>query len=220
MITAPSAVGSAGWYGKLPVLGDFASRRLPHEFIEPWDQWLAQAIGDWQAREADWLDHYLQGPSLRFLISPGVLGDVAWAGVLMPSVDAVGRYFPLSIAASRPRLPDTATSLQTLLDWLHRLDDLALDALQFDWSVDTLEAALHQLGDWPSTAADAPGSLADRIADVLNQGAPRAPTVWIRDHGLDAPSLYPHDGLPDSHTLSALMAGRSIDDSMFHQDRP
>ena len=29
-----------GWYGKLPASGDFATRRLPPSFIEPWDAWL------------------------------------------------------------------------------------------------------------------------------------------------------------------------------------
>ena len=27
-----------GFYGKLPYVGDFVSRRLPGEFIRPWDQ--------------------------------------------------------------------------------------------------------------------------------------------------------------------------------------
>ena len=33
-----------GWYGKLPTLGDFASRRLESDFIEPWDLWLGEAM--------------------------------------------------------------------------------------------------------------------------------------------------------------------------------
>ena len=26
-----------GWYGKIPSLGDFASRRLPQSFVAAWD---------------------------------------------------------------------------------------------------------------------------------------------------------------------------------------
>ena len=28
---------AAGWYGKLPTLGDFASRRLDNDFVDIWD---------------------------------------------------------------------------------------------------------------------------------------------------------------------------------------
>ena len=87
-----------GWYGKLPSLGDFASRRLSAGFIEAWDAWLAAGMADWCRREPDaWLAHYLAGPSWRFLLMPGAMAGAsagekgAWAGVLMPSVDKVGR---------------------------------------------------------------------------------------------------------------------------------
>ena len=33
-----------GFYGKIPLLGDFVSRRLPRHFIEPWDSWLQSAF--------------------------------------------------------------------------------------------------------------------------------------------------------------------------------
>ncbi|MGS0758915.1 type VI secretion system-associated protein TagF, partial [Roseateles sp. GG27B] len=46
-----------GWYGKLPSLGDFASRRLNPDFIEDWDVWLATGLGDWREREpTTWLE--------------------------------------------------------------------------------------------------------------------------------------------------------------------
>ena len=73
----------AGWYGKLPVLGDFAQRRLPPEFVEPWDAWLAAGLADWQSRDEGWLDQYLAGSTWRFILSPGVIGPSTWAGVLI-----------------------------------------------------------------------------------------------------------------------------------------
>lgn len=92
-----------GFYGKLPALGDFVSRRLPRQFIEPWDQWLQSAIA--ASREqlgSDWLDVYLTSPIWRFGLGAGVCGTGAWAGVLMPSVDKVGRYYPLTLAVPVP----------------------------------------------------------------------------------------------------------------------
>lgn len=220
MISATPAASATGWYGKLPSLGDFASRRLPPEFIEAWDQWLARGMADWQAREPDWLAHYLSGPSWRFLIAPGVVGDSAWAGVLMPSVDQVGRYFPLCIAGAQPRLPGSAEALQTLLDWLLRLDDLALDAMQDDWPIATLDAELQRVGDWPSGQAEHASPLARRVADALAQASSPGPTLWISRDDLGAPFLYRHSGLPGSPVVSALLSGRLFDRSTTTEEAP
>ena len=88
----------AGWYGKLPALGDFAGRRLPGEFVARWDGWLqrgmARSRGDLGER---WMDLYLTFPVWRFMVPAEAAGQFAWCGVLLPSVDRVGRCFPLTI---------------------------------------------------------------------------------------------------------------------------
>lgn len=144
-----SASNAPGWYGKLPSTGDFASRRLPHELIEPWDHWLAEEIGELrQSRPDTWLAAYLDSPTWRFVLGAGVLGAaqaLPLAGVLMPSVDRVGRYFPLTIMAPLSGLPHDTQQADRLLAWLHALDDLAADALQDDWPIDELESALARL---------------------------------------------------------------------------
>lgn len=134
------------WYGKLPAVGDFASRRWPEALIEPWDQWLAQGLDGLRRQDPEgWLAGYLDSPIWRFVLCPGVLGpaqDQVLAGVLMPSVDRVGRYFPLSIVSPLPRLPHTIDEAQALFAWLHAIDDLAADVLQEDWSIERMEQAL------------------------------------------------------------------------------
>ena len=139
-----------GWYGKLPTLGDFASRRLGGDFIEPWDVWLGEGLAAQRATLGEaWLDAYLHSPTWRFVLMPSALPGLApqraLAGVLMPSVDRVGRYFPLTLVASLETLPKSAVELEQLLGWLHRLEDLALDALQDDWNIDELDGALARL---------------------------------------------------------------------------
>lgn len=156
-----------GWHGKLPSLGDFASRRLTPDFLAVWDTWLAQGMLHLRQRDAaGWLDAYLASPTRRFLLMPGVLpgaladdspgapgapddpaepGAPAWAGVLMPSVDRVGRYFPFSIVQPVHRLPAAPGQMQGLWRWLGQLDELAADALHDDWSVDRLESELARL---------------------------------------------------------------------------
>jgi len=139
--------GSPGWYGKLPTLGDFAQRRLPPDFVQAWDDWLAHELAAWQGVDpAGWLERYLAGPSWRFLLLPGSVpgwrSDDTMAGVLMPSVDCVGRYFPFTLAWQEPGTPVDVPALQRAFAQLHALDDLALDALQEDWAVDRLEDEL------------------------------------------------------------------------------
>ena len=91
--------GVPGWYGKIPYLGDFASRRLSQQFILEWDNWLQHSMTASRTMLGpDWLDTYLMSPIWRFVLLPGVIGESVWAGLLMPSVDKVGRHFPLTIA--------------------------------------------------------------------------------------------------------------------------
>lgn len=138
-----------GWYGKLPTLGDFASRRLATDFIEAWDLWLGDCLLGLKEQLGDsWLQAYLDSPVWRFVLLPGALGDVqgqAMAGVLMASVDRVGRYFPLTLVQALPREPANAPELEALMSWLHQLEDVAVDALQDDFSIDQLDQALALL---------------------------------------------------------------------------
>jgi type VI secretion system protein ImpM len=157
-----------GWYGKLPTLGDFASRRLEASFIAPWDAWLSEGIAALRTQAGEhWLDAYLASPVWRFVLMPGVIGlDTAMAGVLMPSVDRVGRYFPLTLATPLNATPQSAAQVDELQAWLHQLDDTAADALHDDWSVDQLEAALERLPPGlNATNAVPPG--ADALSSVL-----------------------------------------------------
>lgn len=139
-----------GWYGKLPSLGDFASRRLEPVFIDAWDAWLAGGLlALREARPDGWLEDYLGSPSWRFLLMPGVLpgtaGEAGWAGVLMPSVDRVGRYFPLTLVLPLSPGPATTQDMAALWAWLARLDELARDALFDDWGADRLEDELARM---------------------------------------------------------------------------
>jgi type VI secretion system protein ImpM len=146
--------GPPGWHGKLPSLGDFASRRLGPEFVAPWDGWLAAGLHALRGSAPEhWLQHYLTSPSWRFLLQPGVLpgggsgtapGAQAWAGVLVPSVDRVGRYFPLTLVQPLGSAAPDHRQLQALWRGLTAWDDLARDALHDDWSAEQLEAELHR----------------------------------------------------------------------------
>src|SRR3954463_4798360 len=134
MISATSAARetfSAGWYGKIPGPGDFITRRMPAAFSESWDRWLQSAIAGSRDRLGGrWRDTFLSMPVWRFVLSPGMLTPSAWAGVMAPSVDAVGRYFPLAVAAALPSGSlDAAATLLAAQGWLDEIEALALSAI-------------------------------------------------------------------------------------------
>lgn len=222
-----------GWHGKLPTLGDFASRRLEPAFVEVWDGWLAAGLAALrEAAPERWLDGYLASPIWRFLLLPGVLpgayAQQAWAGVLMPSVDRAGRYFPFTVAEPLPSPPRGAEALTRLDRWLHQLDDLAADALQDDWPVARLEGELERLSlpalpgsdpTRPTTVLAAPGvpltlpiaSAADvaRLAteDALGiwQTAASGQAFWWCEPGGEPGRLVVTRGLPAGPALGVLL---------------
>jgi type VI secretion system protein ImpM len=173
-----------GWHGKLPSLGDFASRRLDPAFIEVWDAWLAEGLLALREGHAEWLDAYLGSPSWRFLLAPealpGPAGTQGWAGVLMPSVDRVGRYFPLTIVLPLGSGPCDTERMRQLWFWLARLDELARDALHDDWTAGQLDDELARMA-LPDLAAAA------SAPDVTDDPAPA--TLIELPPGLDAASV-------------------------------
>lgn len=225
-----------GFYGKVPSLGDFVLRRLPRPFLDTWDKWLQSAMT--MSREQlgeNWLDVYLTSPIWRFGLSAGLCGDQAWAGVLMPSVDKVGRYYPLTIAAP---LQDSQ-SLQLLFGndgnaWFETLEQLALSCLDdgagIDWFDEQLQA--HPTPFYKPTVivsqqaagAEAPqgkfachlgmktleqanAALLDLNAGLMNHFMPQH-SLWSTS-GSDriGPSLLVCDGLPPIDAFAALLAG-------------
>jgi type VI secretion system protein ImpM len=90
----------AGFYGKLPARGDFVRVGLPRDFIDPWDDWLQSVIAGSQSLMGEaWLPAFLEAPVWRFILPPGMCGSQTVLGLMLPSVDRAGRYYPLTFAA-------------------------------------------------------------------------------------------------------------------------
>lgn len=134
-----------GFYGKLPCKGDFIRRGLAKDFVQPWDAWLQQGLAC--SREQlgkDWQDLYLVSPIWHFLLSAGLCGSSSWLGLMMPSVDKVGRYFPLTVAISLPfQISEHGLADTAIVNWFAQADDLALSALDepFDFDQFVLDIA-------------------------------------------------------------------------------
>ncbi|HMK85278.1 MAG TPA: type VI secretion system-associated protein TagF [Steroidobacteraceae bacterium] len=126
-----------GLYGKLPTHGDFLRRRVADDFLAAWDPWLQQCIASSRAVLGErWLSIYLTSPVWRFALGPNVCGAAPAAGLLVPSVDRVGRYFPLTLVWTTPTELSTfevALRFQRGFERAERLllDTLALEQFEF-----------------------------------------------------------------------------------------
>lgn len=136
-----------GFFGKVPSLGDFVTRDLPREFLDGWDEWLQKSIAESKVSLGDaWLNTYLTSPIWRFVLLPGVCGEKGWAGILMPSVDKVGRYFPLTFASSLGDGVQPFQILEEASDWFDAAELLALSVLDEEKvDVDVLATSLQAL---------------------------------------------------------------------------
>lgn len=132
-----------GAFGKMPSIGDFFHISPAGGFVQAWDPWVQQALlTGAQAFGTGWDAAYMSAPIWRFSLSAGLAGPAPVLGVLMPSIDRVGRRFPLTLMTALPPGPVVATHLAS--DALfERLEDLALAALEDDMTRDRLALALE-----------------------------------------------------------------------------
>lgn len=173
------AAAPAGLFGKLPDHRDFVRRSLPEGFVAPWDAWLSAALAESRARlGADWLAAFLEAPVWRFALAPGVCGPRGAAGVLAPSVDGVGRHFPLTLAALTDAPPDPGASA-----WHDALEAIAIDAVTAGWGAEAVAAALAAAGTPPPG-----GTVAGSVWQTA--GAPRVQPRRLELAGLPAPEAF------------------------------
>jgi len=222
----------AGWYGKMPCLGDFAHRRLAPDFIAAWDAWLQRSIATSRQQLGDaWLDSFLTSPMWRFALTPGLCGSCAHIGVVTPSVDKAGRYFPLTLALALHER-DSATRAMREESWFGELETIALAALDVGFSIDALERRLYEhpfeqaIGDeasdareltarWRNTEAlpvfhfssaqALPAAIEAAAYRVFEQTAAGLSFWWCVAPDTGASELHVHVGLPSPDHFRTLM---------------
>lgn len=227
-----NAPAAPGFIGKVPSHGDFVTRRLTAEFKHAWDQWLEAGIT--VSREqlgGNWPGVFMNSPVWRFALSPGLCGKGAWAGVMLPSMDRVGRYFPLTLAAP---VADSSSLMdlfggQAGRDWFAGLERLALSCREPGFNLEEFDQRL-QAHPLPETAPGASGSLpaAGKFAQhvglasleqtaeglrkasaaLLNRLLPLHSLWCTGGAGPVAPSLLLAEGLPPSDAYVALLTGQ------------
>lgn len=224
-----------GYYGKVHTHGDFVSRGLPRSFIDPWDTWLQEAIStSHQQLGNTWLNYYLTSPLYRFVLSPGICGNQVWQGVLMPSVDKVGRYYPMTVSLMDKQRINPFIALQIRSKWFGAIERLVLSCLddnfdleKFNLSLSTYsfkdeccagqteqshismpEKKLHHA--WQQslkTIESLPGLFPDILDNLLKEQCFAYSLWWTQGSEIVSPSLLICEGLPHFQGMAALFDG-------------
>lgn len=128
-----------GYYGKIRTEGDFVTRNLPRSFREPWHLWMQSIIQNIKQQMDNWGPHFLTFPVYRFALSAGICGEQAWLGVLIPSLDKVGRPYPMVLCRSLSPGENLLGANNKYSNWLEQAEALALYCLEDDPSIFSLE---------------------------------------------------------------------------------
>ncbi|MBU7578987.1 MAG: type VI secretion system-associated protein TagF [Porphyrobacter sp.] len=121
-------------FGKLPAHGDFVSRGVPGALREKLDEWLSQWLSQAQAAHGQAFTEVYENAAPWLFDGPGA------AAVLLPSMDAVGRHYPLLVVTAPACL-------------MQDIYDAAVDALVTGATSDDLRAQLAALEPDPQTPA-------------------------------------------------------------------
>jgi len=184
-----------GFHGKIPARGDFVRKGLPRSFTEPWDSWMQQMLTTSRSALGDqWLPAWLAGPVWRFALTPGSCGPDAVLGVWIPSVDAVGRYFSLTIASVVPNA-DGAILIRHGGGFLSAAEDAARDALSKELAPDDLAVRIADAQLAPPSDAGVDPSL-----------CPAEGGVWWATRASSAPeTVFTSTCLPDEGTFCSML---------------
>lgn len=185
------ALPAAGFFGKIPSRGDFIRRGLSSSLIDVWEAWVGQAIGASRALLGDgWDEAWMVAPVWRFTLADGVCGTAPVLGLMMPSVDRVGRLYPLMIAVEltgQTGMPDPDEGLA----FLDLAEDAGRDALADELEPDTLWERLRS-ATYPVTC-----------------GAAGRSVWWTEGSGSVAANTVVLDGMPPMPDHAAMLAGET-----------
>ncbi|MDR7342227.1 type VI secretion system protein ImpM [Pantoea alhagi] len=137
-----------GWYGKLPVTGDFLQRRLAENLVTGWSNWFQQGLSQGH-QQKETAEAFLRAPVWNFIIpvTPGF--QRIQMGCLLPSRDRVGRNWPL--VAVKTFTPEQWHPAQLIIagDWYRQLGNCLLQAVREPQPVEVLDQHLLALAPLP-----------------------------------------------------------------------
>jgi len=135
-----------GLYGKLPSKRDFIAIGTPRELLDLWEPWMQGGISASRHSLGDnWKQAFLTAPIWRFWLGADLCGTTV-LGAFMPSLDGVGRYFPLTLFAC----PDEGSAIpppefDPQDAWFAAAEEFLLATLEQDTTFETVTTGLERL---------------------------------------------------------------------------
>ena len=215
-------------YGKLPAKRDFIAIGAPREFLNAWEPWLQGAISASRTKLGDkWQSAFLTAPIWRFWLGADICGRSV-IGAFMPSLDGVGRYFPLTLFAcadDNAAIPPPEFGSQD--DWFDAAEAFLMSTLDHDAKFEAMTAELGALRppfqEFPSGPAQDVGC--NRNGAIPGRGQSFSElfsSIRVRDHakiyagstfwwtiggeGIAPVALF-GKGMPDPFLFSVMLTG-------------
>jgi type VI secretion system protein ImpM len=219
-----------GLFGKLGAKRDFIALATPRGFLEIWEPWVQACMSASRHQLGEgWQNAFLTAPVWRFWLGADICGHTV-LGAIMPSIDGVGRYFPLTlIAAADPSYsippPDhnaqdawfvvTEEFLLSTLDQARSFEEVttALDALAPPLSERSLQGTkeIRALGENTVGIITAGKTFQDSLSLLRrsnHQSMAAATFWWTEGGGSFPPTALCSRGMPDPFRYSDMLTGR------------
>jgi type VI secretion system protein ImpM len=214
-----------GLFGKIGAKRDFIAIATPRNFLEAWEPWVQAALSASRHQlGSGWQQAFLTAPVWRFWLGAAICGTTV-AGAIMPSLDGVGRYYPLTLHAvtgDDASLPPPSIDPQE--EWFGQAEAFLLSTLDRAATFEQISDALDRLAAprLQATFAEEPPirlavgmvSAVDAFAGSFaalcstNPQVYAAASFWWTAGGEGFPPMaLCYRGLPDPFHYSTLLTG-------------
>lgn len=219
-----------GLFGKLGAKRDFIALATPRDFLEIWEAWVQACMSASRHQLGErWQNAFLTAPVWRFWLGADICGHTV-LGAIMPSVDGVGRYFPLTVVAGSDPSYSIPPPDQNAQDaWFVVIEEFLLSTLDQARSFEAVataldalppplsESSLHStneirvLGDSTVGTITAGMTFQDSMSLLRrsnHQSMAAATFWWTEGGGSYPPTALCSRGMPDPFCYSNMLTGR------------
>jgi len=216
-----------GLFGKLVAKRDYIALATARGFLEAWEPWMQSCLSASRHDLGErWQQAFLTAPVWRFWLGAGICGSTV-LGAVMPSLDGIGRYYPLALhAIADADAPIAPPDVDTQDDWFGMAENFLLSTLAADVTFDEVSSQLDRLA-VPRTRDRADSStvrLGAGMTAIATDGVDFATALaalrvsdpeiyaaasfwWTAGGGSFRPLAVSCRGLPDPYRYSTLLTG-------------